>query len=430
MVTAVTTFITNTIAIYTTAGQNTAFLQLQRNLVIVAEPVTNKLIINVSPEYCEEVMNIIAAIDVQPAQVCIDTILAEVDMTGFDEVGCEIGLQTPVLFQRGVTATAASGQQSGFPFGGANSVNELGGDTTIAPATVGVQGVTNLGLGRANKNSNLGGFVFSMSSDAVSVLIRALATQERVNIISAPTIVTTDNQAARILVGSSFPYISSSVMTTATTGIPTVTNSITYKDLGIQLQVTPKIAPDGTVTMRVIPEVSSEQQNTTIQVSNSVFATAFNVQTIETTVIVHDGETVAIGGLIAATTDRNETKVPWLGDLPWIGAAFRYRQQTKNKTELVVLLTPRVTGATGTSGWTSVPAWPPRWTGCCPKSPMPLADSSGWKVLCPRGCCIPKVPMGPEHRPKLVRTRGRCPKAAADSPTLWCRTASPSKRRP
>ncbi len=107
-------------------------------------------------------------------------------------------------------------------------------------------------------------------------MIRALATQERVNIVSAPTIITTDNQAARILVGTSFPYIANSIVTTATTGIPTVTNTVSYKDLGIQVQVTPKIAPDGTVTMRVIPEVSSAQANTTVMISNGVFATAFN----------------------------------------------------------------------------------------------------------------------------------------------------------
>ncbi len=125
VVTALTTFITNTIAVYTTAGQNTAFLQLQRNLVIVAEPITNKLIINVSPEYYEEVMNIIAAIDMQPAQVCIDVLIAEIDLNGFDEVGVEFGLQTPVLFNRGVTSSTATANGPGYHFAGDGSTGTL-----------------------------------------------------------------------------------------------------------------------------------------------------------------------------------------------------------------------------------------------------------------------------------------------------------------
>jgi Bacterial type II and III secretion system protein len=93
--------------------------------------------------------------------------------------------------------------------------------------------------------------------------------------------------------------------------------------------------------MRVVPEVSAATQ-TTIQVSTGVFATAFDVQTVETTCIVQDGETVCLGGMISTRDLKTENKVPWVGDLPWIGAAFRFRTQAKTKKELVCILTPHV----------------------------------------------------------------------------------------
>jgi hypothetical protein len=206
---------------------------------------------------------------------------------------------------------------------------------------VGFQGLNNLGVGRVSPNTGVSGFVFAASSDAFSLLIRALRTMNRIDILSRPQVTTTDNQAARVLVGQSFPYITGSVTSVAVTGIPSVTNTVNYRDVGVELQVTPKIFPDGMVVMRVIPQVSSVA-GTTVQISTGVFATAFNVQTVETTVIAQDGETVAVGGLISKDDNKNENKVPWFGDLPGVGALFRYRTQVKHKKELLVILTPHI----------------------------------------------------------------------------------------
>ena len=233
--------------------------------MIVAEPVTNKIILNVSPVYMEEILHLIREIDAEPAQVSIDVLIAEVDLKGTEEFGCEIGLQSPVLFQRsvypapgilgtpattistGLTApyTSLTGTQSpvtniGYAF---NNTGPLGQNVSVSPATVGLQGLGNLGVGRVSPTTGVGGFVFSAASDSFSVLIRALQTQERIQIFSAPTIVTADNQAARILVGQNYPYVTGSVVSTATTGIPTVTNTVNYKDIGVQVQVVPEDRP-------------------------------------------------------------------------------------------------------------------------------------------------------------------------------------------
>src|SRR5262249_33213404 len=158
-----------------------------------------------------------------------------------------------------------------------------------------------------------------------------------IDVLSRPQIQTTDSQTALINIGQYVPYVTGSAVTT--TGL--VTNTVEYKTVGVIMQVTPKISPDGTVIMRVIPEVSSVLP-TQINLGNKGLATQFNVQHVETTVSAKDGETVAIGGLIQKRDAKSENKYPWLGDLPYIGALFRYRTQDKTKTELLVILTPHV----------------------------------------------------------------------------------------
>jgi type II secretory pathway component GspD/PulD (secretin) len=364
IVNALNTFFTNALTPYTTGGLNTAFNQLYRNVILVAEPVTNKVLVSASKEFFEQVARFIAQIDVLPPQVVIQSMICEVDLMGTEEFGCEIGLQSPVMFRRSVFPAAGFGTgftsnvaspaipsgftgtggtnpvgQYGFLFN--NSTNPIGANVGASPAQVGYQGLGSLGVGRISPTSGVGGFVFSAASDSVNVLIRALQTQNRIEILSRPQVTTSDNQAARILVGQNFPFITGSTITTGITGIPSITNTITYKDIGIQLQVTPKINPDGTVIMRVIPEVSAPA-NTTVNIGNGVLAQALNIETIETTIICQDGETVGLGGLIQKKDTKSENKIPWLGDLPWIGAAFRYRTEEKNRTELLVILTPHV----------------------------------------------------------------------------------------
>jgi hypothetical protein len=206
----------------------------------------------------------------------------------------------------------------------------------VSPGIVGFQGLGNLGVGRQDNTLGFGGFVFSAASDTFNLLIRALKQQGRLDILSRPQIMTLDNQSARILVGQSVPYVGG---TTVTTGI--VTNDVNYRDTGVSLQVTPRITPDGRVFMRVIPEIS-KPQSTQVTLGNGATATAFDVQTIETTIAAQDGETVAIGGLITRIDAKLENKIPWFGDLPWLGTAFRYRTQAKERREIVVILTPHI----------------------------------------------------------------------------------------
>jgi hypothetical protein len=116
---------------------------------------------------------------------------------------------------------------------------------------------------------------------------------------------------------------------------------VNYTQVGIRLDVTPKITPDGKVYMRVYPDVSSLSPSQ-VNLGNGVLASIINNQSVETTVVAQDGETVVIGGLIAKRDQKTENKIPWFGDLPGIGAMFRFRNQVKEKRELIVILTPHI----------------------------------------------------------------------------------------
>jgi type II secretory pathway component GspD/PulD (secretin) len=362
--TPLATFLANDLTVRSSSGELTAWQQGQQQIVIVPEPITNKLLISCTPPWFDRVMKLIYELDAEQPQVMIQCLVAEVQLDGSEEFGCEVGLQSPVLFQRGilpqfgqggtvsysnvttggslvapgvsVSGTNNPAAQPGFLF---NETGPLGNNPVAGPGVVGVQGITNLGLGRASPSgSNIGGFVFSMNSDTFSLLIRALKTQGRLEILSRPQVMTLDNQSASVLVGQYFPVVTGSVAA-GTTGA--VTNTVSYVNVGVELDVTPKISPDGKVLMRVQPIISSVAP-TTVSIGVGTTATAFNTQTVSTTILAQDGETVAIGGLIATSDTKTENKVPWLGDLPYIGAAFRARFQTKQKKELFVILTPHI----------------------------------------------------------------------------------------
>ncbi len=121
--------------------------------------------------------------------------------------------------------------------------------------------------------------------------------------------------------------------------------SIDRRQIGVILTVVPRISPEGRVLMRVTPEVSSLGQDRILSTggtTGTIIGTVFNVQSVDTTISANDGETVMIGGLVTKRDSRVENKVPVLGDIPVLGALFRYRTRTQNKTEVIVILTPHV----------------------------------------------------------------------------------------
>ena len=155
--------------------------------------------------------------------------------------------------------------------------------------------------------------------------------------LSRPYILTSDNQEATITVGNEVPFITNTRITDTGQTI----NTIQYQDIGIILDVTPHINPEGLVILDVAPEIS-EQTGQGVTISQGVAAPVFSKRSAQSRVGIVDGQTIVIGGLMQDQKTQTITKVPFLGDLPGIGPAFTRYQNTKTKTELLIFLTPHV----------------------------------------------------------------------------------------
>lgn len=357
-------FYARSLTIIQNGGQLNAFQEFERDVVIVPEPISNKLLISATPNYFGDLLRLIVELDMLPPQVVIQVLVAEVDLSATEDLGLEVGLQSPILFTRSIyplgltgstgNVTAANTGTASIPGSPVsqgvtvnstvnplanpgyrfNTTDPLGNNPLANPKIVGFQGLSKLGVGRGN--GDVGGFVFSAASDSFTMLLRALKTQGRVDIMARPQVMTLNNQTALVTVGVDYPLLADAIATVGVTQ-----QSIVRRNVGVILQVTPTINPDGTVLMRVIPEISSIDP-IPVDLGNGLLSTAINIQHVETSIAAQDGETVAIGGLISKRDTKNENKIPWLGDLPIVGAAFRFRTQSKEKKELLVILTPHV----------------------------------------------------------------------------------------
>lgn len=308
-----------------------------RQQVLVAPDVnSNSLIVSASPQYFSQITGIIETLDAQPPEVVIQALLVEVTLDATDEFGIELGFQDPLLLARSATTTTP-----GINFN--NTTIGLG-TTATSPGTVGTQGLSNFSLGRQNAGLGFGGFVFSAQSDAVSVLLRALAARRTVHVLSRPQVRTTHNNLARVNVGQNVPLVNGA-QPSAIGGAANPT--IIRQDTGIILEVTPRITPDGMVAMDVFASKSNVVEGDGLPIyinpdGSSITSPVINQSIADTIVNVPNGQTIVIGGMITKSDSSLERKVPWLGDLPVVGRAFRYDSTTVSRTELLIFLTPRI----------------------------------------------------------------------------------------
>jgi general secretion pathway protein D len=324
--------------------------RIRQQILLSPDVNSNSLIISASPQYFDRILGIIEVLDAQPPEVVIQALLVEVTLDATDEFGIELGFQDPLLLTRSLAATTTGGvttlATTGTPGLNFNNTsvplgNNVGPGSN--PGTVATQGLSNFSLGRTNTDLGFGGFVFSAQSDSVSVLLRALASRRTVQILSRPQIRTTHNNIAYVTVGQLVPVTDGVTITQNGLAQPNVVQQQT----GITLQVTPRITPDGIIAMQVMADKSSlAPVGVPIFVNaatgDTVESPIINQSKAETTVNVPNGQTIVIGGMITKADGTLERKVPWLGDLPIVGKAFRYDGTTTSRTELLIFLTPRI----------------------------------------------------------------------------------------
>jgi general secretion pathway protein D len=321
-------------------GVLSPFQQIEAEVVVVPEPVSNALIISATPRFFPDIMELVEKLDELPPQVIIQALIVEVELGRVDEFGAEFGLQDSVLFDRSVVTAASI--TPGFNFNNAPLGNSGSAASLATKDNIGTQGLTHFSLGRMNTELGYGGLVFAASSQNLSILLRALQDRRQLRVLARPQIMTLDNQPAFIQVGKRVPRI---IGTRFYAG--TQFNAVELEPVGLILSVTPRISPDGTVVMQVDAEKSElgpESEGIPVSISGGevIRSPSVNVTTAQTTVSASDGETIVIGGLITKYNTFGSRRIPYLADIPLIGRLFRMDTGRERRSELLIILTPRV----------------------------------------------------------------------------------------
>ncbi len=192
-------------------------------------------------------------------------------------------------------------------------------------------------LGSTQKHGRMS--IGTLTDDNYHAMIEALETFGKTENLSNPHIMAINNQEAKILIGSSQPYVTSTT-TTPSSGPTTTAETVNFIEVGVKLYVTPTVHKDGFITLKIKPEVSAVTRNVTTSNNNTI--PVVETSEAETTVLVKDGVTIVIGGLIKDEKINTDSRIPVLGSIPLIGGAFRNKDHLTRKTELVIFLTPRI----------------------------------------------------------------------------------------
>ena len=283
------------------AGTEQAIGALSGQVHIVADEDTNSLLILTAPENFDRMREILAELDRPVPQVLIKVLIAEVTHGTTVDLGVEF---------------------SALNIGPDHRDVELFTDFSVAGAT--------------------GGLIYKLVRGDVTAALRALEEVGKLDVLSRPYILASNNQPAIITVGQEVPFIRATRVTETGQTI----NTITYEDVGIILEVTPHINSDGLVIMDIKPEVSTIT-GTTVPISETVDAAVFAKRSAESRVAIRDGQTIVIGGLIEDRKTATIRKVPLLGSIPLLGMLFRRTIDEKAKTELLIFLTPHVAQEAG-----------------------------------------------------------------------------------
>jgi general secretion pathway protein D len=268
---------------------------------VQADTTTNSLVIRTSPRNFQAIQSMLNDLDRMRPQVLIKVLITEVTLDDRTKFGVEGFWENKMTVR-----------------GGDKANNRLETDFPL--------------LARQ-------GFTYLLSGDEFQATLNAFASEGKLRVMATPRIMVLDNQTANINVGKEVPIITNSTINSL--GNPV--NTVQYQSVGIMLDVTPHINPDGRVTMLVAPEISDiASASESVEITPGAPSPTFNVNNATTTVAVRSGTTVVIGGLIRETTDDAVQKIPLFGDIPVLGVLFSNTSKIKVKRELMIFLTPYV----------------------------------------------------------------------------------------
>lgn len=287
------------------------------NGIVQADPMTNSLIITAPDAIYNNIRKVIDQLDKRRAQVYVEALIAEIST----DKAAEIGIQWQAGKYGGTN----------FSSGGNNLLTLAAG--LAARTTAIIPSLPGNGL-----NMILGGGTIDIGGTKIAnlnMLARFLESDTKTNILSTPNLITLDNEEAKIVVGKNVPFVTGTYATTATVGGASPFTTVERKDVGLTLKVKPQISEGGTVRLQIYQEASA-----VIAAAESSTGPSTTKRSIESTVLVDDGAMIALGGLVEDTYSGGREKVPVLGDIPYLGALFRYDTRKRGKTNLIVFLRP------------------------------------------------------------------------------------------
>jgi general secretion pathway protein D len=307
-------------------GQSSGFLQYSEGVRVLPDSRTNSLLVMATKEDMERIEELVRNVDTAVAQVLVEVVIGEVKLDNSQQFSVNL---FKTLFKQGevsmaggtATRTDKSGQGVPAPI-----------DLTLGPPTY------------ATAISSALTYYATFEKLGLNAVIQALASSSKFKVLSTPIIQTLHNQEASIIVGESRPVVTSTISsivgtTTTNTSSGSLQANVDYKDIAIELKVTPRINPDGYVTMDIDQKIND--------IGGTVIAGGSELPVItkreaKSSVMVKDRNTIVLGGLIREDKNLTETKVPFVGDLPLIGHLFKSKTTGKTRTELIVFIRPTV----------------------------------------------------------------------------------------
>jgi general secretion pathway protein D len=303
--------------------------------MITSDMDSRSLIVVTDEDTFNVIKQVVAQLDQPHPQVLINCVIVQVTHSNELDLGAELSYSGPIAIKTNPTGTATTQ----FGLGLANPRGLPVPDTNLPDLGTGLLTVAPTAGAAANSAApNSSGMFYSLVGRDVNATIHALAETDKTEVLSRPSVLTRTNQQATIMVGQTIPIITSSTISTLTNA---TTNTVEQQDIGIILKVTPFITREGNVEMILDPEISS-LSSTSIPIGNGASYPVIDKISADTVVVTPNDQTVVIGGLMGSQHQEVENKVPILGDIPILGNAFKYKTTNKQKTELIVFLTPHI----------------------------------------------------------------------------------------
>ncbi|MFL6685830.1 type II secretion system secretin GspD [Paraburkholderia graminis] len=300
--------------------------------MIQADSATNSLIITASEPVYRNLRAVIDQLDARRAQVYIEALIVELNSNTSGNLGIQWQVANNSIFAGTNLATGSS-----------NSIINL----TAAAATAGAAGATG-GLANAlgsgiQQGLNVGWIHNMFGVQGLGALLQALSQTADANVLSTPNLITLDNEEAKIVVGTNIPIQTGSYSNLTSGNASSAFNTYDRVDVGLTLHVKPQITDGGILKLQLYTEDSAIVNGTTNATTNPA-GPQFTKRSIQSTVLADNGEIIVLGGLMQDNYQVSNSKVPLLGDIPWIGQLFRSEQKNRNKTNLMVFLRPVIIG--------------------------------------------------------------------------------------